>query len=187
MKSRAALSRPWWRSPVAPCLCIAVAVAIAVPFAGCSHEQPPPPSRPPATAAARPSPVVHASAPEAPPAAPAAEAFDAGKKDKEEVFFDFDSALLRDEARPVLQKVATLAQQRAAAVRIEGNCDEVGTTEYNLALGEHRARQAKDYLVKLGVPPSKIDTVSYGAERPKADGHDEGARAQNRRDDLILR
>ena len=162
----------------------AVAAAVTV-AAGCSHEQQPP-AKPPAKAAARPAPAV-ARAPEPPAPAPEPQAFNGGKAGKEEVFFDFDSSLLRAEARPVLQKVAEQARQRDAAVRIEGNCDEVGTTEYNIALGEHRARQAKDYLVKLGVPASKIETVSYGSERPKAEGHDEAARAQNRRDDLILR
>jgi peptidoglycan-associated lipoprotein len=86
----------------------------------------------------------------------------------------------------VLQKVASVAQSRKATVRIEGNCDELGTVEYNLALGEHRAIQAKDYLTKLGVPPKRIKTVSYGSQRPKADGHDEQAHAENRRDDFIV-
>src|SRR6185295_2940811 len=132
------------------------------------------------------APVAEAAARRAPSPAPP-EALDTAKGDKEAVYFDFDSSLLRDDARPVLQKVAARARERDAAVRIEGNCDEVGTTEYNMALGDARARQAKDYLVKLGVVPSKIDTVSYGAERPLAAGHDDRAHAQNRRDDLIVR
>src|SRR5262249_28371674 len=133
---------------------VIAAVALA---AGCSHEQPPTPKAP-AKTAARPAPPV-ARAPEPPPPAPT-EVADTGKSDKEEVFFDFDSSLLRDGARPILQRVAAIARKSDSKVRIEGNCDEVGTTEYNMALGEHRARQAKDYLVKLGVPSSKIDTVS---------------------------
>ena len=135
-----------------------------------------------------PAPRVALAATRTPPAAPTAKAAETGKGDKElAVFFDFDSALLREDARPVLQKVAGVAQaHHQATVRIEGNCDEVGTVEYNLALGEHRAIQAKDYLTKLGVPPTRIKTVSYGSQRPKASGHDEQAHAQNRRDDLIV-
>ena len=134
-------------------------------------------------AAPRPASAVTPALPRAPAPAPA----ETGKGDKElAVFFDFDSALLRDDARPILQKVAGAAQSHKATVRIEGNCDEVGTVEYNLALGEHRAIQAKDYLTKLGVPPKRIKTVSYGSQRPKVDGHDEQAHAQNRRDDFIV-
>jgi len=152
---------------------------------GCSHQQPTKTATLPAqaVATARPAPAVTHALPPAPPVAPA----DSGKGDRDlAVFFDFDSALLRDDARPILQKVASVAQSHKAAVRIEGNCDEVGTVEYNLALGEHRAIQAKDYLTKLGVPPTRIRTVSYGSQRPKADGHDEQAHAQNRRDDFIV-
>ena len=151
---------------------------------GCSHQQPTKTASLPVqavAAASRPA-VTHAL-----PPAPAAEPADTGKGHKElAVFFDFDSALLRDDARPVLQRVASVAQSHKATVRIEGNCDELGTVEYNLALGEHRAIQAKDYLSKLGVPPKRIKTVSYGSQRPKADGHDEQAHAQNRRDDFIV-
>jgi len=153
---------------------------------GCSHQQPTKTAALPAQAVAvapRPAPAVTQALTPAPAAAPA----DTGKGDKElAVFFDFDSALLRDDARPVLQKVASVAQSHKATVRIEGNCDEVGTVEYNLALGEHRAIQAKDYLTKLGVPPKRIRTVSYGSQRPKAEGHDEQAHAESRRDDFIV-
>jgi peptidoglycan-associated lipoprotein len=151
---------------------------------GCSHEQPPPTAKPRAAAPA-PKPPVREAAEPAP--SPPAEVADSGKDDKEAVYFDFDSSLLRDEARPVLQKVATIARKQDASVRIEGNCDDVGTVEYNLALGEQRARQAKDYLVHMGVPSKKIETISFGSGRPKANGHDDAARAENRRDDLILR
>jgi peptidoglycan-associated lipoprotein len=159
--------------------------------AACSHPQKSAgsalatPSRA-TSAAARPG---RAGAQGPPPASERDLAIDTGKGDKEErvVFFDFDSALLRDDARPVLQKVAEVARQREAKVRVEGNCDELGTTEYNLALGEHRAIEAKDYLVHLGVPPARIETISFGSQRPKAPGHDEQAHAENRRDDLIVK
>jgi peptidoglycan-associated lipoprotein len=104
---------------------------------------------------------------------------------REAIYFDFDSALLRNEARPELQKVAQEAK-RAKAIRIEGNCDERGTTEFNLALGDARARSAATYLERLGVRKNKISTVSYGSERPKITGHDESAWSQNRRDDFRI-
>jgi len=156
---------------------------------GCSHAPPPEPAPVARTA------VVPTSAPArrtamttpAPPPAPAP-VTDGGKSKKElAVYFDFDSAVLRDDARPVLQKVASIARARDASVRIEGNCDEVGTVEYNIALGEHRAMQAKDYLSHMGVAPAKIQTVSYGSQRPKAAGHDDASHAENRRDDFIVR
>jgi len=80
-----------------------------------------------------------------------------------------------------------LKKQPAIAVRIEGNCDELGTTEYNLALGEERAKSAKAYLEHLGVATARLQTISYGSERPKYDGHDEAARAKNRRADFVVR
>lgn len=102
------------------------------------------------------------------------------------IFFDFDSSLVRADARPVLQKVET-ELEGGASLEVEGNCDETGTTEYNLALGEARARSAKEYLVRLGVPANRIAIASWGSQRPKYDGHDEAARAKNRRDDLLIR
>ena len=71
--------------------------------------------------------------------------------------------------------------------RDRGNCDQLGTTEYTLALGEERRGRRKTYLMHLGVPPNRIATISYGLQRPKYPGHDDDARARNRRDDLIVR
>jgi peptidoglycan-associated lipoprotein len=158
----------------------------AMAAGGCAHDEKATPESP------RPAVTARAARParaEAPPRAPdQSTVADTSKGGKENaVYFDFDSALLRDDARPVLQKLAETAQERQETLRIEGNCDEVGTTEYNLALGEQRAREAKQYLVRLGVSPSRITTISYGAQRPKAQGHDETAHAENRRDDLVLR
>ena len=134
------------------------------------------------TAAPPPAP---APAPKAPPVM--AEVDTPKNKEDDAVYFDFDSALLRDDAHPVLQRVAESLQRRRSSVRIEGNCDEVGTVEYNLALGEQRARAAKEYLQHLGVSPDKIATVTYGAQRPKYPGHDDTAHAKNRRDDFLVR
>ena len=101
------------------------------------------------------------------------------------VYFPFDSARIEDGDKPALQAVAREA--KGSHVRIEGNCDERGTTEYNLALGDRRARSAAEYLERLGVPARRIDFVSYGSERPKDPGHDNAAWAKNRRDDIFIR
>jgi peptidoglycan-associated lipoprotein len=104
------------------------------------------------------------------------------------IYFDFDSYTLRSDAHSVLQKLASTVKAKATGqLEIDGNCDELGTTEYNLALGEERARAAKSYLEHLGVPNGRVKTVSYGSERPKYPGHDDDAHAKNRRDDLIVR
>lgn len=98
------------------------------------------------------------------------------------VFFAYDHFDISDEARATLQKQATWLQQYPnLSITIEGHCDERGTREYNLALGERRANSVKNYLVGLGVPASRINTISYGKERPAVVGSDEAAYAQNRR------
>jgi len=99
------------------------------------------------------------------------------------IFFDFDKYDLSAEARAQLEKQAAwLKTYPNVTVTVEGNCDERGTREYNLALGERRATSAKNYLVALGVDPNRIQTISYGKERPAVVGSDEAAWAQNRRD-----
>lgn len=97
------------------------------------------------------------------------------------IYFDFDSYLVRDEAHAVLDaQAAWLVRYPAVRVRIEGNCDELGTREYNFALGARRANSVKEYLVGRGVAPSRIDTVSYGKEHPIDTGGGEEAQAHNR-------
>ena len=151
---------------------------------GCSHQQKAPPARAaPAPVAAR---VVAPSPPEPSPEAPS-EAPQAREKEEPAIYFDFDSYALRPDAHSVLQRVASTLKARNAALEIDGNCDELGTTEYNLALGEERARAARSYLEHLGVSNAKVRTVSYGSERPKYPGHDDDAHAKNRSDDLIVR
>ncbi|HZL18158.1 MAG TPA: OmpA family protein [Polyangia bacterium] len=164
-----------------------LALGLSLPLAGlgglgCSHEQKAPPVRPTAAPVAARMP--------APPRDEPAQAVndDSSKDNGPAIFFDFDSSLLRGDSHQILQKVATeVRAERTGEVRIEGNCDELGTTEYNLALGEARARAAKTYLMHLGVPDGRVATVSYGAERPKYPGHDDQAHAKNRRDDLVVR
>jgi peptidoglycan-associated lipoprotein len=101
------------------------------------------------------------------------------------LFFEFDAATLTKEAQDKLSKVAdVLVKHPELTVRIEGNCDERGSEQYNLALGQRRADAAKKYLDQLGVKETQITAISFGAEKPKANGHDEEAWKQNRRDDV---
>jgi peptidoglycan-associated lipoprotein len=98
------------------------------------------------------------------------------------IYFDFDKYNLRDDAKRTLESNAkVLMANPRARILIEGHCDERGTTEYNLALGEKRASTARDYLIRLGVDASQISIISYGEERPVALGHDEESWATNRR------
>ena len=105
----------------------------------------------------------------------------------QKIYFNFDSSDLSEESRGVLSKNAEyLSKQPNAKIRIEGNCDERGSDEYNMALGERRAKAAKDYLVNLGVASDRIATISYGEEKPADPGHDEAAWAKNRRDEFVV-
>src|SRR5438270_272306 len=98
------------------------------------------------------------------------------------VYFTFDSSNLDDAARSVLQKQAAwLTRYRNVTLQIQGDCDERGTREYNLALGARRAASTREYLVSLGVAPSRVDTISYGKERPICIESTEACWAQNRR------
>ena len=98
------------------------------------------------------------------------------------VFFDLDKAVLTASAQRTLERQAAwLTQYPGATILVEGHCDERGTREYNLALGDRRATSAKNYLVQLGIDPNRIETISYGKERPDAIGHSEAAWSQNRR------
>ncbi|MFO1241610.1 MAG: peptidoglycan-associated lipoprotein Pal [Rickettsiales bacterium] len=103
------------------------------------------------------------------------------------VFFALDSSSLSGEAQSTLERQANwLKQYGNFSATIEGHCDERGTREYNLALGERRATAVKNYLVNLGVPASRLSTISYGKERPAVLGSDESAWSQNRRGVTVL-
>jgi len=103
------------------------------------------------------------------------------------VFFAFDKSDLSEQSRATLNKQATwMKKYPGVQVVMEGHCDERGTREYNLALGERRANAAKDYLVALGINPARVKTISYGKERPAALGHNEAAWAQNRRAVMVV-
>src|SRR5258707_986740 len=105
--------------------------------------------------------------------------FASGAADK--IFFDFDQAVIRDDARSTLDTQADwLNRNKAVAVQIAGDCDERGTEEYNIALGNRRAFAAQSYLAAKGVAPNRMSTISYGKDRPIAQGSTEEAWAQNR-------
>ncbi|KUJ96205.1 MAG: peptidoglycan-associated lipoprotein [Desulfonauticus sp.] len=105
----------------------------------------------------------------------------------ERIFFDFDSYELKPEARQVLQKKAEVLKAHPDLMLIiEGHCDERGTEEYNLALGEKRARAAYEFLILLGVEANRMQIVSYGEEYPLDPGHNETAWAKNRRDEFKI-
>jgi len=105
----------------------------------------------------------------------------------EYIYFEYDSDLLSAEAQAILmQKAEYLREHPTLRVTIEGHCDERGTTEYNLALGDRRALSVKKYLENLGISGSRMTAVSYGEERPIDPGHSEAAWAQNRRAQFIF-
>lgn len=104
---------------------------------------------------------------------------------KRSVYFDFDSNAVKDEYRNLVQAHARyMNDKRDSRIRIEGNCDERGSREYNLALGQRRAEAVKKVMTVLGVQDNRVETVSFGEEKPAAQGHDEQSWAQNRRADI---
>ena len=152
-----------------------LSIAMIALVAGCGKKtmkEPAPQVTPPPVVAA-PTP------PPPPPPAPAPKVPE--RVDLQDVFFDYDSADIRGDARATLTENGKKLVGGSSAVTIEGHCDERGTTDYNLALGERRAVSAKDFLVSYGVDGSRLNTISYGENRPFAMGHDEAAWAQNRR------
>ncbi len=103
------------------------------------------------------------------------------------VFFDFDSSTLRSDTKSALDaNNSFLTSNSTVEVQIEGHCDERGGVEYNLALGERRAKAVMDYLTAMGIPASRITTISYGKEKPIAMGHDESSWSQNRRANFVI-
>jgi len=125
----------------------------------------------------RPSP----AAPGAPPGAVAA------ASPLKDLFFDFDKANIRDDQKAALNdNVGWLKANARVKATIEGHCDERGTAEYNLGLGERRAKAVKDYLVAAGIAADRIATISYGKERPFVLGHDESAWKWNRRGHFVI-
>ncbi len=163
-------------------------LALLFGVVACSTTPPPPPpvveEPAPVIVEPEPEPVVEVIVEPEPvvPAGPLAgslEDFQVNVGDR--VFFDLDQYVLSEDARTVLRRQAAwLDAYSDVNILVAGNCDERGTREYNLALGERRANVVKAYLVDLGVDPARIETVSYGKERPIAAGSDDAAWAQNR-------
>jgi len=105
-----------------------------------------------------------------------------------DVLFDFDKSELRDDAKKTSQDVAAFMKKTPGAkVLVEGHCDERGTAEYNMALGDRRATAVKNYIVSLGIPAASLSTVSFGEERPLDPGHTEDAWTKNRRAHFVLK
>jgi len=112
---------------------------------------------------------------------------DAAALQAETLYFDLDRSSVKGSEMPKLERVAAFLKSEATAkLRVEGNCDERGTEEYNRSLGERRALAAREVLVNLGVAPDRITTTTYGEDKPADAGHDEGAWAKNRRDDFVV-
>ncbi len=107
---------------------------------------------------------------------------------KRSVYFDFDSYAVRDDSKPLIDAHARYLQgDRNGRMTIQGNTDERGSREYNIALGQRRADAVKKMMMLLGATEAQIETVSFGKEKPRNPGHDEGAWTENRRDDFVYR
>jgi peptidoglycan-associated lipoprotein len=127
------------------------------------------------------APTAEGSQPDAPSGA------DASGLNGAPVYFAFDDYTLSSESQGVLTTVAEgLKANKAAVIQIEGHCDERGTIEYNLALGERRAQSVKNFLTQLGVESSRLSTISFGEEKPVLQGHSEDAWGKNRRAELVI-
>ena len=183
----------------------ATVLVLVVLATACAKKQPPvaraSPPPPATTAAAAPS-VARPPAPPAPVAEPTVvppepvrdDAISSASLDElnrnsplKPLYFEYDSADVSAEGRTALDaNAAVLKRYPTWAVTIEGHCDERGTAEYNLALGERRAVAARAYLVSLGIDADRLRTVSYGKEFPFDAGHDEGAYAKNRRAHFVI-
>lgn len=188
---------------------LAVSLMVVVALAGCGPKKPAntgpatpapeafPGAQPPRPATADPNPIRTAPAPPSVPVDPpvvTSDPLDTAEIDKinadsplKPALFAYDSDELDEVARQVISKNAEVLKKYPTwIITIEGHCDERGTAEYNLALGDRRALAAKNYLVSLGVPADRVRTVSYGSEFPFDPGHDEKAWVQNRRAHFML-
>jgi peptidoglycan-associated lipoprotein len=167
-----------------PLLKLALTASVVLSLAACaSHPKPTPPAAPPPAPPEAPPPPPPAPPPVAEqPSGPipgSTQDFVINAGDR--VYFDYDQYSVRADATPILDKQAEwLSRYPQVRVRIEGNCDERGTREYNFALGARRANAIRDYLVGRGVQAGRIETVSYGKERPIDPGTGDDAYAHNR-------
>jgi peptidoglycan-associated lipoprotein len=173
------------------CKRLALSFFVLSLLAACASEQkrdePAPSAAPSASTPAT------SSSPTAQPARPAAVAGNPLNDPKSmlfkrSVFYDYDQSGVKTDYRTLVEAHARyLRDHPNANITIEGNCDERGSRENNLALGQRRADGVRSMMKVLGVPDGQVDTVSYGEEKPKGQGHDEGAWSQNRRSDIVYR
>ena len=161
-----------------------LAFAVAAALAGCASQQ----ASPDASKSAEPTPAPQApvsrSVGDSQPQAAATQS--SASVSKRSVYYDFDKYDVRNDQRGTVEANAKyLVQNPAMKVRIEGNADERGSREYNLALGQRRAESVQKAMSLLGVPSARMEAVSYGKERPVKTGHDEESWAENRRSDIV--
>ncbi len=175
---------------------------LAVFLVGCPKKAPVSPVKPAEPAKPAEAPVARPAVPKPPPApipAPQANVEDEDAKkarefqqamrlfESELIHFDFDRSEIKNRYKPVLNRKASfLKSYPNARIQIEGHCDERGSVQYNLALGDRRANSAKAYLVALGISADRISTISFGEERPVDSGNNEEAWAKNRRDRFVI-
>ena len=172
---------------------IALSLVIATLLAACGSQEvkkdvPVADSTPPAsTQPTKPSGTAPTTTPTAQPAITANPLTDpTNVLSKRSVYFDFDSNVVKDEYRGVVTAHAKyMTEKKYSKIRIEGNCDERGSREYNLALGNRRADSVRKMMNVLGVSDSQIETVSFGEEKPRAACHDESCWKENRRSDIV--
>jgi len=162
-----------------------VSLALLSLLTACASQKP----KEPVAAPAEPAPVVEPVVEQAPAPAAVVEVDPLNDPNnilsKRSVYYPFDVSAIQDADKPIVQAHGKyLGEHSNRNVRVEGNADERGSTEYNLALGQRRADGVKKMLVLSGANASQIDSVSYGEERPKASGHNEASWAQNRRSDI---
>jgi peptidoglycan-associated lipoprotein len=170
-------------------LALVTAVLAVAVVSGCGKKTPPPPPAPPPAAPATPPPAPPPARPEVAPQVDEYARIKAMSTDEidrlgllAEVHFDFDRSDIREADRPILNKNAEVLKKfDFLVVTLEGHCDDRGTVEYNLALGERRAKAAYDYLVSLGVPAARLKTVSYGKEIQVCQQQSEDCWFRNRR------
>lgn len=183
---------------------LALVLLLTVTLAACAKKVPtverpaPPPADPATTTAPAPPPPPPRPVDEPMPVPPEPEAIKASDLPDDldslnrsgvlkPVFFDLDSSEVNAASQQVLQENADVMRRNARwQITIEGHCDERGTAEYNLALGERRALAARTYLLSLGIPAERVRTVSYGKEFPFDQGHDESAWSKNRRAHFVI-
>jgi len=179
---------------------IALVAAIALTAAACHKKVPPPAPAPPPPAPAAPAPPPPPPPPPPAPPPPAQRSLSEeeifaqksleqlnAERPLSDVFFDLDKADLRDDAKAPLQKDADwLKKWTSTTISVEGHCDSRGSAEYNLALGSRRASAVKEYLSSLGVPSTRITTISKGKEQPFCNEENESCWQQNRRGHFVI-